>query len=233
MCGSVFTQWSRPVQDADFDLLEQSVAGEDRAIELVHALRQAFSGPGMRPTVFIIALVLESFRSVGQPFVEGFPKMVRFGFSTYTYVEDRVLARYQTDFQAAVHDQMPEFLMSAQTVHRMNSALGRFGFAVMTDHCCGEIFLPKEDVAAFLESPLFAQREAARQRATEQGMRFNRVRSTAQIPFTGSDLGSAERDLHARLERRMVHLCGPIVRAHEPLNTLVPTVPAERRQAAA
>jgi hypothetical protein len=187
----------------------------------------------MRPTVFIIALVLESFRSVGRPFVEGFPKMVRFGFSAYTYVEGHVTARYQTDFQAAVHDQMPEFLMSSQTVHRMNLVLGRFGFAVMTDHCCGEIFLPKEDVAAFLESPLFAQREAARQQATEQGMRFNRVRSTARIPFTGSDLGSAERDLHARLERQMVRLCGPIVRAHELLNTLVPTVPAERRQAAA
>jgi hypothetical protein len=233
MCGSVFTQWSRPVQDADFDHLERSVAGEDRAIELVHALRQAFSGPGMRPTVFIIALVLESFRSVGRPFVEGFPKMVRFGFSAYTYVEGHVTARYQTDFQAAVHDQMPEFLMSSQTVHRMNLVLGRFGFAVMTDHCCGEIFLPKEDVAAFLESPRFAQREAARQEATKQGMRFKRVRNTGSIPFEGSDLGPAERNLHDRLARQMVRLCGPLTKAHEPLRKPVSIAPPVRRLAAA
>lgn len=235
MCGCVFTNWSRPIEGRDFDRLERSVASEARTSDLVRALRQAFPDSGMRPTVFIIAMIIESFRSVGRTFVDGIvPNMVRFPFGAYVYNEcGEVTERYQTEFQAAVHDQMPEFLMSAQTVHRLNLVLERFGFVMTTDGCCGEIFLPREELNVFLESAYIAQREAARQEATKQGMRFKRVRNTGSIPFEGSDLGPAERDLHDRLARQMVRLCGPLTKAHEPLRKPVSIASTVRRLAAA
>lgn len=217
MCQCVHTNWRRPVQAQDFDRLEERFEDEPRTLDLIHALREAFPESGMRPNAFIIALIVESFRSVGASFVDSVvPGMVRFPFGAYVYDGNgEVVSRHQTRFQELVHDQMPEFLMSAQTVHRLNRVLARFGYVMLTDGCCGEIFLPQDGASAFLASSLIAKREAARLRATEQGMSFKVVPTTAFVPFERSDFGASERELHDAVQRLMVALCGPMSRARQ------------------
>lgn len=224
MCQCVYTNWRRPVLSRDFDRLADRFEDEPRTLDLVHALREAFPESGMRPNVFIVSLIIESFRAVGGSFVDSVvPGMVRFPFGVYVYDDDReVVSRHQTRFQETVHDQMPEFLMSAQTVHRLNRVLARFGYMMLTDGCCGEIFLPQDGASAFLASPLIAKREAARLRATEQGMRFKVVPTTAFVPIARSDFGAAERELHDSVQRLMVALCGPMSRARQLWSSTTP-----------
>lgn len=231
MCEIRYSNWDRPATDQDFAALarEAEFDGPSQLPALIRDLTGAFPAQAIRPPVFVFAFIVEAFR-VWQLKGRGdavVPDGVRLPLGAYVYdVHGTVTARYQTDLLRAVHEGIPRFLMSAQAVHRLNAVLGRYGFVFTTGHCCEVVFLPASGFAAYLESSLIRDREAARQRANEAGIPFRHVGYAHDLPL-GCEFGPQARMLHGRLLGLMATLAGPIAQAMQPLLPAVPMVVPE------
>ncbi len=230
MCDIRYTRWDRPVTDHDFATLARGVEsdGPSRLQDLVRELAAAFPAQAIRPPVFVFAFLVEAFRiwQLKEETDAVVPDGVRLPLGAYVYdTRGTVVARYQTDLLRAVHEGVPRLLMSAQAVHRLNGVLGRFGFVFTTGHCCEVVFLPASGFRAYLESSLVRDREAARQRANEAGIRFRYVRYAHELP-SGCEFGPQAQILHGRLHGLMTTLAGPVTQAMQPLSLgAPPTVP--------
>lgn len=226
MCDIRYTSWDRPATDRDFAALVSEAAMDESVLlqDFVRQLTEAFPRSMIRPPVFVFGFVTEAFRSWRQrrvltdPVVPG---AIRLPLGAYVYDrQGAVVARYQTDLLRAVHEGVPRFLMSAQSVHRLNAALARFGFVFTTGHCCEVILLSADQLPAYLNEPAITAREAARQRANEAGIPFRPVRSESDLP-PACDFSCRARELHARLEELMTRLAGPVAQAMQPLSATV------------
>lgn len=226
MCEVREMAWSHRVRDAELESLIARYASVTPVVAFLRGLETEFPEDGLRPPVSVVVIVCEQVsameRGVRSEFGDALlPGTQSFSYGAYRYGRDwegrlKAIVRYMTPLMRAIHDDLPHMLMSARLMAGFNRLLDRTaGVQLAPLCCCGGDCVRTDRLADLLASPRLREIEDARARG--RNIETIRVGSVwGAMPDNVPELGSNDRDLHERVRRVMIGLCGPVERADDP-----------------